>query len=364
MPRIRTIKPELPQSQTIGRLSRDARLLFIQLFTVADDAGRARAASRLLASLLYPYDDDAPGLIDTWLAELEHHKQVRRYEVDGSEYLEIVKWLEHQKIDRPSPSRLPEYREGSLPPREHSRASDADLGPSTCTKDLGPHTAAGAEAPPSVCDFFEEFWKEYPQRDGDNPKTPAKMKFDSLVKTGVDPQLMIAGARKFATKSREQGQERTRFIPHALKWLSEQRWADIAAVAYVATERAAEPAAQDWDAAVKRWLGNESHWPRWAGNAPGATTCRCPAEILIANGLDPESGRPIEKLVPIIAGTEEMAALVEFRQGIRLRPPRVFEVENEGRTQTLCWAETRWPRTYNDFGEKLPPVSEGEERVA
>ena len=43
MPRIRTIKPEFPQSETIGRLSRDARLLFLQLFTLVDDAGRARA---------------------------------------------------------------------------------------------------------------------------------------------------------------------------------------------------------------------------------------------------------------------------------------------------------------------------------
>jgi hypothetical protein len=363
MPRIRTIKPELPQSQTIGRLSRDARLLFIQLFTVADDAGRARAASRLLASLLYPYDDDAPGLIDTWLGELEHHKQIRRYEVDGSEYLEIVKWLEHQKIDRPSPSRLPEYREGSLPPRDHSRGSDADLGPST--KDLGPHTAAGAEAPPSVCDRFEDFWKEYPQRDGDNPKLPAKLKFDALVKTGVDPELMIAGAKRYAAKAREKQQIGTQYIAHALKWLSEQRWADIAAVAFVASERPAEPTAQDWDGAVKRWLGNESHWPRWAGNSPGGGTCRCPSEVLIANGIDPESGRPIGKLVPIVAGTEEMAALIEFRQGIRLRPPRVFEVENDGRVQTLCWAETRWPKTYNDFGEKIgAPASEDEEKVA
>ena len=44
MPRIRTIKPEFPQSETVGRLTREARLLFLQLFTLVDDAGRARAA--------------------------------------------------------------------------------------------------------------------------------------------------------------------------------------------------------------------------------------------------------------------------------------------------------------------------------
>lgn len=143
MARIRTIKPELPQSQSIGRLSRDARLLFIQLFTIADDAGRARAASRLLASLLYPYDDDAPSLIEGWLGELAREKQIRRYVVDGSEYLEIVKWLEHQKIDRPSASRLPPFRETSTEPREASRGLDADLGPSTL--DLGSRKGEGPQ---------------------------------------------------------------------------------------------------------------------------------------------------------------------------------------------------------------------------
>lgn len=131
MARIRTIKPELPQSETVGRLSREARLLFVLLFTVADDAGRVRAASRLLASLLYPYDDDAPGLIDGWLDELVDQKQVRLYEVDGSRYLEIVKWLEHQKIDRPSASKLPAPPEASPDTREGSRALGVVSVPST-----------------------------------------------------------------------------------------------------------------------------------------------------------------------------------------------------------------------------------------
>lgn len=149
MARIRTIKPEFPQSESIGKLSRDARLLYIQLWTIVDDEGRARAASRMLSSLLYPYDDEARGLMDGWLAELERGEHIRRYEVDGGQYLEIVKWLEHQKIDRPSKSRLPAFHEGSSIPREDSssirRASDADLVPSTL--DLVPSTSAADEPP-------------------------------------------------------------------------------------------------------------------------------------------------------------------------------------------------------------------------
>ena len=113
MARIRSIKPEFPQSESIGRLSRDARLLFVELWTIADDSGRARAASRMLASLLFPYDDDAPGLIDGWLHELEAEGCIIRYEVDGSTYLQVANWLKHQKIDKPSPSRLPQFDEPS-----------------------------------------------------------------------------------------------------------------------------------------------------------------------------------------------------------------------------------------------------------
>ncbi len=70
MARIRTIKPEFPQSESMGAVSRDARLLFIMLFTLADDEGRLRGNSRMLASILFPYDSDAPKLTDKWVNEL------------------------------------------------------------------------------------------------------------------------------------------------------------------------------------------------------------------------------------------------------------------------------------------------------
>jgi hypothetical protein len=132
MARIRTIKPEFPQSESIGRVSRDARLLFIQLWTICDDSGRARADSRMLASLLYPYDQDEESAvrtsrkdIDGWLGELETQECLIRYSVDGNTYLQVCNWLNHQKIDKPSASKIPPFDESSrilANPREHSAA--------------------------------------------------------------------------------------------------------------------------------------------------------------------------------------------------------------------------------------------------
>lgn len=113
MGRIRTIKPEFPQSESMGRVSREARLLFILLWTLVDDSGRTRAASRMLASLLYPYDDDARDLVEDWLDELDQEGCLVRYEHEGQTYLQIVNFLQHQKIDKPTPSKLPEFREES-----------------------------------------------------------------------------------------------------------------------------------------------------------------------------------------------------------------------------------------------------------
>ncbi len=113
MARIRTIKPEFPQSESMGNVSRDARLTFLELWTIADDEGRLRGNSRMLASLLFPYDDDAPQLIDTWLSELEKEACIVRYKSGGQNYLQICNWLIHQKIDKPSKSKIPQFDESS-----------------------------------------------------------------------------------------------------------------------------------------------------------------------------------------------------------------------------------------------------------
>lgn len=122
MARIRSIKPEFPHSESMGSVSRESRLLFILLWTVADDSGRLRGNSRMLASILFPYDDDAKDLIEGWLEQLELEGCVKRYQVGRDSYLEICNWLNHQKIDRPTQSKIPSFSEASAIPREDSRS--------------------------------------------------------------------------------------------------------------------------------------------------------------------------------------------------------------------------------------------------
>lgn len=128
MARIRSIKPEFPQSESMGRVSRDARLLFVMLWTNCDDHGRTRAHSRMLASLLFPYDEDAGEGIKVWLKELENEGCIRLYEVDGSQYLQVCNWSKHQKIDKPSKPQYPGIEDATREPSRDTRERSSEEG--------------------------------------------------------------------------------------------------------------------------------------------------------------------------------------------------------------------------------------------
>ena len=125
MTRARTIKPHFMFSRSMRAVSRMARLTFIQLWLVADDAGRLVAHPSALATRLYPGDPEARLLLADWLTELEDQHCIERYTVDEMDYLRIVNWRKHQKIYHPTPSRLPAR---SVVSRQDSGAIRESLG--------------------------------------------------------------------------------------------------------------------------------------------------------------------------------------------------------------------------------------------
>ena len=109
MPRIRTIKPELWENHKVGRVSRDARLFFIGMLNQADDEGRLRWNAKRLAGAIFGFDDDITATeIEHLGTELERAHLIQRYTIAGADYCAITGFLEHQKIDKRTPSRLPE----------------------------------------------------------------------------------------------------------------------------------------------------------------------------------------------------------------------------------------------------------------
>jgi hypothetical protein len=109
MARIRTIKPSFFTSETVTSLeNRDARLTFIGLWTHCDDEGRCLDNARLIRAALWPLDDDVPPeVVDNHLAMLAERSLIVRYAAAGRSLIAVRNWLEHQTINRPTPSKYP-----------------------------------------------------------------------------------------------------------------------------------------------------------------------------------------------------------------------------------------------------------------
>lgn len=122
MARIRTIKPEFFTSLTIADLPLTARLTFIGLWTHADDAGRAVDDPRLIKAAVWPLDDRTASDIELDLKLLSESSLITRYVLNQKRYLAIAGWKEHQRINRPTDSKLPAPEEGKpLPPEPVTR---------------------------------------------------------------------------------------------------------------------------------------------------------------------------------------------------------------------------------------------------
>jgi hypothetical protein len=108
MARARVIKPEFWEDPKVGRLSREARLLYIGLWNLADDVGNVQVEPAFLRARLFAYDDDVTvAHVDRWVAELVEEGRLRPYRARGERYAAIPTFVKHQRIARMSQWRNP-----------------------------------------------------------------------------------------------------------------------------------------------------------------------------------------------------------------------------------------------------------------
>ncbi|MGH3499823.1 MAG: hypothetical protein ACRDQA_02800, partial [Nocardioidaceae bacterium] len=96
MGRIRTIKPEFFESESVTELPIRARLTWIGLWTHCDDHGRAKANAKLIKAAVWPLDKISLNEVEKDLDDLEALCLIVRYEVSGKNYLAVTNWDEHQ----------------------------------------------------------------------------------------------------------------------------------------------------------------------------------------------------------------------------------------------------------------------------
>ena len=108
MARKRMISPEIWTSQDFSELSNFEKIVFISLFSHADDEGRGVAEASFIASATFPFDKNRRDTdIEKALTKIALTMSVQLYSINGRKYYVMTNWKRWQKIDKPSKSKLP-----------------------------------------------------------------------------------------------------------------------------------------------------------------------------------------------------------------------------------------------------------------
>lgn len=233
MARIRTIKPGFFRSHDVSQLSFRARLTWIGLWTYVDDEGRGKDDARIIKGDLWPLEDDV-----TWqdvqddLTELSVSAHVVRYTVNGHHFLAIPKWLEHQVISRPSPSKFPApnpmnmrdaglFTEDSVSTHGANTAGtgNREQGKGTGNREMEPSPMVTASAS-DVAELFESAWSHWPKK---VERADAQKRFKIACKKIPVEQLANAVIR-FGDAYADTTERH--FTPALGTWLNGERWTD------------------------------------------------------------------------------------------------------------------------------------------
>jgi len=131
MARKRSIESSLWRSEKFNSgLSWRQKNLFVGLISFQDDAGRLHAEPDLIKSDVFPFDRVSRRTIEQDLKKLEDVNLLYLYEVNGRKYIQLH-GIHHQKLDHPTPSRIPPHPDRNLLARisRATRERDANDSP-------------------------------------------------------------------------------------------------------------------------------------------------------------------------------------------------------------------------------------------
>jgi hypothetical protein len=97
------ISKSISTSTRLSEVSTFSCLLFTWIIPHCDDYGHLDANPKIVKAMVVPLRDETWEDVEKAIAELTKKNLIKKYEVEGRPYLEIVKWDEHQtfKNDRP-----------------------------------------------------------------------------------------------------------------------------------------------------------------------------------------------------------------------------------------------------------------------
>lgn len=96
MARKRMISPTIWEDPGFNKRSRDARLLFIGMFSNADDQGYLRGDAGSLKRLVFGFDELDIKEVQKLIDDLKELRSLHFYQDNGEMFAHFVKWHEYQ----------------------------------------------------------------------------------------------------------------------------------------------------------------------------------------------------------------------------------------------------------------------------
>jgi hypothetical protein len=273
MARSRNIKPAFFMNELLAGLAHWVRLLFAGLWTISDREGRLDDNPRRIGAAVFPYESGLQ--INDGLNQLDACGFIKRYDVGGKPFIQILAWDKHQNPHpKETASVIPPYldtesneqatdkprlvtempRRTAEPPRNYTASDNctdfSDIGkateitrlvtefpervgliPSNLIPDsltLIPSPVArkqSAQQDTERVNAFEKFIARYPNKIGIDE---ACRQWISLVGNEITeatlPEVM-AGLNRWIASEQWQ-KENGRYVPAPSKWLREKKWLD------------------------------------------------------------------------------------------------------------------------------------------
>lgn len=288
--RIRSIKPEILDDGVTAALPHLEWRLFVSLWLLADDYGNLHGHVAQVKGAALWRTGDTEDRVREALARLSADSLIQPYTVRGQDYVHILGWSKHQKVDHPGKALIPGPDQADSNTCDPSRNSRENL--ASPRENLAPDQDQDQDQDP-----------DQDREQGESPATPA------LVLSAPEPAKPDPVADLWA----EQERLRAEAIPssRALK-LSDDRRRKIAALlkaGYSADDLRACLTAYATEARSNggEWFNGESNWvPANVARTLGRIGTRAAARAGPAGSSSPPP-RPLRGAAAAFANLEPEA---------------------------------------------------------
>lgn len=208
MARIRTVKPEHWLDKKLADITLQAHLFWIGTWNFSDDEGIFESDPLLLRSQVFPRRTDIrTEQIQQWISQLTKAGFIIPFFYKEVGYCISRTFKAHQRIDRPTPSKVPED--------EIRRILDE------CSRGLDLYSSVeesiGEEYIRAINFSFEIFWNAYDKKMGDQVRI--KKKWENL--SDLERDLIINHIPKYKNSQPEK-----RFRKNPETYLNQKSWLD------------------------------------------------------------------------------------------------------------------------------------------